>query len=301
MATEKLKLPSYGGQALIEGVLMRGSYAVSAAMRDPKNEIIVQTETLKGIYQSRIRKWPFFRGLILLWDALGLGMRYLTISANVQSGEDEKIEGPALYLTMGISLAIGIAIFFIAPAAIGQWSERTLGWNPWISNLFEGIIRVIFVIGYIWGVGHIKEVERVFAYHGAEHKTINAYEAGAEMKPEEVTNFPLEHPRCGTSFILTLALISILLFTLLGPMPWAWRLSSRVILLPVLAGISYEYIRWTANHLKNPFIRFITKPNLALQRLTTREPGLDMLVVSISAFNTMIELENKINGKEIIA
>lgn len=299
MNKEQLKLPSYGGQALIEGVLMRGSNAVAAAMRNPDQKIVIQTESLKGIYKSNIKNLPFLRGLIMLWDGLGLGMRFLTISANIQTGEDEKIEGPTLYITLGLSLALGITLFFVAPAALGQWTETLFGWNAWVSNLFEGILRLVFVIGYIWGVGKINEIERVFAYHGAEHKTINAYEAGSILDPESVSHYSLEHPRCGTSFILTLVVLSIILFTLLGPLPWLWRLCTRILLIPILAGFSYEYIRWIANHKNSPIIRLLMRPNMALQRLTTRVPTFEMLEVSIAAFNTMIENEKIYNSKSL--
>jgi uncharacterized protein YqhQ len=287
------KLPTYGGQAVMEGVMMRGGRYVVIAMRAPDKKIVIHQESLGVIYRSRLAKIPFLRGLILLWDSLGLGMRALTISANTQTGEDEKLEGPALYLTLGISLAFGIGLFFLAPAAIGQLAERFLGWNAWWGNLAEGIIRLALLVGYISVIGMIPDIRRVFAYHGAEHKTINAFEAGVEMTPENVAKCSLEHPRCGTAFLLTLVLMSVLLFSLLGPLPWFWRLSSRILCIPVLAGLAYEYIRWTSNHLNTPWVRWLIKPNLALQRLTTREPSLDMLEVAISAFKGMRELETQ--------
>ena len=281
------QLPMYGGQAVIEGVMMRGSQSVAIAMRAPNEEIVIHSEPLGGIYKSKIIKIPFLRGLIALWDALGLGIRALTISANIQTGEDEKLEGPALYLTLAISLTFGIGLFFLLPAAVGQLSERVLGISSWWSNLLEGLLRLSLLVGYIWIIGKSSEIKRVFAYHGSEHKTINAFEAGAELTPETVSHFSLEHPRCGTAFLLSLVLLSVLVFSLLGPLPMYWRLASRILLIPVLAGIAYEYIRWTANHLDSKVVRTMIKPNLALQHLTTREPTLQMLEVSIAAFNTM--------------
>lgn len=291
----EVKFPTYGGQAVIEGVMMRGSHAVAIAMRAPNQEIVVHNEPLGKIYRSKISKIPFLRGLVMLWDSLSLGMRALTISANTQTGEDEKLEGPMLYLTIGISLVIGIGLFFLTPAIIGQLAEKFLGVNAWWGNLLEGILRFLILVGYIWAVGKIPDIGRVFAYHGAEHKTINAFEAGAELTPQNVSQFSLEHPRCGTSFLLSLVVISIILFSLLGPLPMFWRLASRVLLLPVLAGLAYEYIRWTASHLNWGFVRFIIKPNLALQKLTTREPSLDMLEVAISAFNSVRTKELEIS------
>ncbi len=281
------KLPTYGGQAVIEGVMMRGSQGVAVAMRAPDHEIVVHTERLSGIYKSKITKIPFLRGLVALWDALGLGIRALTISANTQTGEDEKLEGPILYLTLAISLGFGIALFFLLPAGIGQAGEKWLGLNAWWSNLLEGLVRLGLLIGYIWVIGLAPDIRRVFAYHGAEHKTINAFEAGARLTPEDVAKYSLEHARCGTAFLLTLVLLSVLLFSLLGPLPLGWRLLSRILLLPVLAGLAYEYIRWTAKHMDSPLVRMIVRPNLALQHLTTREPSLDMLEVSIAAFEAM--------------
>jgi uncharacterized protein YqhQ len=290
------KLITYGGQAVIEGVLMRGRKACAIAMRAPDGRIVTKVEPLGGIYKSRIAKIPFLRGLVLLWDSLGLGMRFLTLSVNTQSGEDEKLEGPVLYLTLGLTLLVAIGIFFLVPAGVGWLSEHFLHWNAWWSNLLEGIIRLLFLIGYIWVIGFAPDIRRVFAYHGAEHKTINAYEAGADLTPESVSRFSLTHTRCGTAFLLTLVLLSILLFTLLGPLPLLWRLTSRILLIPVLAGIAYEYIRWTANHIQSPFVRAIVKPNLALQSLTTREPDLQMLEVAITAFKAMRQAERETVG-----
>ena len=291
---EKCRLPSYGGQAVIEGVMMRGARHVAIAMRAPNKEIIIHKEQLGGIYQSRLAKIPFLRGLVMLWDALGLGMRALTMSANTQTGEDEKLEGPALYLTLGLSLLFAVGLFFLAPAALGQLSERYLGLNAWLGNLVEGLVRLVLLILYIALIGRMAEIRRVFGYHGAEHKTINAFEAGVELTPENVSLHSVEHPRCGTAFLLTLVVLSIILFSLLGPLPTFWRLASRVILLPVLAGMAYEYIRFTANHLDSPLVRLLVRPNLALQHMTTREPSLDMLEVSIAAFNAMRAEEEKL-------
>ncbi|RLD07851.1 MAG: DUF1385 domain-containing protein [Chloroflexota bacterium] len=288
------KLPNYGGQAVIEGVMMRGKRVVAIAMRAPNSEIEVHTEKLGSIYQSKLMQIPFLRGLLGLWDALGLGMRALTISANLQTGEDEKLEGFSLFLTIAISLTIGVGLFFLAPAGVGQLVERYLGWGAWAGNLVEGVVRLALLVLYMWGIGQMEDIKRVFRYHGSEHKVINAFEAGAELTPEKVAAYSLEHPRCGTAFLLIVVLFSIVLFAALGPLSLAWRLASRILLLPVLAGVAYEYLRWTADHAKHPIVRLIIKPNLALQRLTTAEPTLDMLEVSIMAFNTMRKGEEEL-------
>jgi len=283
----KLKMPSYGGQAVIEGVLMRGKRWMAMAMRKPDGSIEVIQEELTGIYQTPIRKIPILRGLILLWDALVLGTRMITVSANAQSGDNEKIEGPALYGTLAISLVIGIGFFFLAPAGVAQLAEKYLGWNAWVSNLIEGFLRLGLLILYMWAIGFMPEIRRVFSYHGAEHKTINAFEASAELTPESVATFTTVHPRCGTAFLLTLVLMSIIVFSLLGPMPLFWRFASRILLLPLLAGLAYEYQRFSANHMESPIMRHLIAPSLWLQKLTTHEPDLSMLEVAIQAFKTM--------------
>jgi len=285
------KIISYGGQAVIEGVMMRGKNAFAVAMRAPDGNIVVHKEDLAQIYRSRIAKIPFVRGTILLWDALGLGMKALTLSANTQTGEDEQLEGPALYITLATSLAIGISLFILLPAGIGGLAEQYLGWNTLAHNLIEGLVRLVLLVGYIWGIGFMPDVKRLFGYHGAEHKTINAFEAGAELTPEVVTQFPIEHPRCGTAFMLTFVLISVLVHSLLGDQTLVWRLVSRVLLIPVIAGLAVEYIRWTANHLDSPLVRLLIKPNLALQSLTTRQPDISMLEVAIESFKTMRQAE----------
>jgi uncharacterized protein YqhQ len=292
--SDQLAVASYGGQAVIEGVMMRGAATCAVAMRSPNREIVVYSETLGALYKSRVKKIPFLRGLLMLWDGLGLGLRALTLSANVQSGEDKKIEGFALYATLTASLAFTVAVFFVLPTVAAGSAESRLGWNAYWGNVVEGVVRVSLLVGYLWAVGRIPNIRRLFAYHGAEHQTINAYEGGAQLTPENVSRFPLEHTRCGTSFLLTLVLFSIVFFSLLGPMSWPWRLSSRVLMLPVLAGLAYEYTRWAAAHLDNPAVRWLIKPNLALQRLTTRRPSLDMLEVAIAAFQTMRTTEREL-------
>ena len=295
------RIITYGGQAVIEGVLMRGQKAFAIAMRDPKGEIALHTEKLAKVYRSGITKLPFLRGVIMLWDALGLGMRALTISANTQTGEDEKLEGAPLYLTLAFSFALGIGLFFLLPAAIGGWVEAlihpvTAGASStglWIGNLVEGVIKLALLVGYIWAIGFMPDIKRLFGYHGAEHKTINAFEAGAELTPESVAKYPVQHARCGTAFLLTLVLISILVFAALGPLPMLWRLLSRLLLIPVLAGFAVEYIRWTANHLDNRIVQWLIKPNLALQSLTTREPDPQMLEVAIASFQAMRQAESQ--------
>jgi uncharacterized protein YqhQ len=293
------KLPIYGGQAVIEGVMMRGSQGLAIAVRDPKGQIQLKCIPLGNLYRGPVSRMPFVRGLLGLWDALGLGLQALSYSANVAAGEEMKVEGPALWGTMAISLTFGIGLFFLAPAAAGAGVDYVLhalgavalGASGWIGNLAEGLIRLCLIVGYIWLIGYIPDIKRLYGYHGAEHKVINAFEAGAPLTPESAAKFPLEHPRCGTAFLLVVVIFSIVLFSLLGPLDWPIRLASRVLLVPVLAGLAYEYLRFTAKYITNPLIRIIVTPNLLMQRLTTREPDLQMLEVSIAAFEKMREQE----------
>lgn len=287
------KLPNYGGQALIEGVLMRGKDYVVGAFRSPKGEIILESEELEGIYKTRIAKFPFFRGLVILWDSLSLGMKFLTISANLQAeNEEEKIEGGALLITILISLALSIGLFFVLPTLIAGLLNRIFDLSNFFVNIFEGLIRLFLLIGYLFVIGLSKEIKRVFQYHGAEHKTINAFESGIELSVDKIKNYPLAHARCGTSFLLTLVILSILFFSLLGPMTLITRIITRILMVPILAMFSYEVIRWMGNHHENPVVHAITIPNLLLQRLTTREPDPAQIEVALASFNKLLILEN---------
>ncbi|MGH2536220.1 MAG: DUF1385 domain-containing protein [Candidatus Promineifilaceae bacterium] len=293
---------TYGGQAVLEGVMMRGTRAMSVAVRNPQGEIVVHTEGLDArIYGGRLARIPFLRGLTLLWDALGLGVKSLMFSAEVamqeegqQEGGEEPakvFEGPAAWGTVALSLAFSIGLFFLLPVFIAGQLQRWWELSSLATHLVEGLARLLLLVGYVAAIGLLPDIRRLYGYHGAEHKTINAYEAGAELTPQSVARFPLEHPRCGTAFLLTVVVISILVFSLLPPLELPLRLASRVVLLPLVAGIAYEFIRFSARHQDKALIRWITRPNLALQRLTTREPDAHMLEVAISAFNHVLALE----------
>ena len=287
-------IPLYGGQAVIEGVMMRGRSYMAVAMRAPDGKIVVHSEALSPIYRSAAARIPFLRGLVLLWDALALGARTLALSANTQAGEEEeKLEGLPLALTMLLSLGFAIGLFFVAPAGVGHLVEDFFDLSPLASALVEGGLRLAVLVGYLGLIGRVAEIKRVFGYHGAEHKTINAFEAGAELTPGVVDKFPIEHPRCGTAFLLTVVVFSIVLFALIGPMPLLPRLALRVLLIPVLASLAYEYLRLTARYFHNPLVRLLVAPNLALQRLTTRPPDTGMLEVGIAAFQEMKRLEDQ--------
>lgn len=289
---------NYGGQAVIEGVMMRGARQMAVAVRAPDGNIVVHQEPLRAaIYTSRIGKWPFVRGLALLWDALGLGMRALMWSADVAiqdekdaKGERANFSGPVAWGTVAVSLAFGIGLFFILPLLISRVIES---WIPshLLANITEGVVRLVIFLGYLLVIRRMGEIQRVFSYHGAEHKTINAYEAGAELTPESVRSFSTLHPRCGTGFLLVVMVVSIFVFSLLGRPNLILMLASRILLIPVIAAISYEFIRWSARNYGNPTVRALITPSLMLQKLTTNEPDLSMLEVAIVSLKRVLVAE----------
>jgi uncharacterized protein YqhQ len=290
----------YGGQAVIEGVMMRGRTSMAVAVRNPQGNIVVHTEPLTAkIYTASWGKWPFVRGLTLLWDALGLGMRALMWSAEVSAQEDEneKVEfsGPVAWTTIATSMAFAVGLFFLLPTFASRWLATYVNDNAVVDAIFEGVIRLVLFVAYIWAIGRIPEIGRVFGYHGAEHKAINAYEAGAPLTVEHVRQYSLQHVRCGTSFLLYVLVISIILFaplTFAGVEP-GWlalilRFVSRLLLVPLVAGIAYEIIRFSAAHAGNPLMRLLIAPGLAMQKLTTREPDDSMIEAAIAALEPVL-------------
>ncbi len=282
---------NYGGQAVIEGVMMRGARTMAVALRNPEGRVVVESEPLnEALYNGLISRIPFVRGLVMLWDALGLGTKALMMSADVAAGEEISFSGPVSWGTMGLGLGLGVGLFMALPSFIAGLLAPHMP-TEWLASLVEGLVRLALVVGYMGLVGQMPEIKRVFAYHGAEHKTIHAYEAGANLTVEDVRRFSTAHTRCGTAFLLTLIVITILLFAPFGQMPIALRVTSRVLLLPVIAGISYELLKLTARLSDRPWMRLLIAPNLALQRLTTREPDDDMLEVAIAALKAVLDGE----------
>jgi uncharacterized protein YqhQ len=293
MENQKREL-NYGGQAVMEGVMMRGSKAMAVAVRQPDGEIVIHSEQLDPkIYAGPVSRIPFLRALTSLWDVLVLGIRTLMYSAEVALGPEEEIEfsGPIAWGTVAVSFAVGIGLFFVGPLLLVGLIDRYIA-SSFLSNIIEGAIRMLFFIVYIWLVGFVPDIRRVFAYHGAEHKTINAYEAGADLTPDEVARYSTAHYRCGTAFLLSVMVISILIFALLGRPPMLLRILSRIVLIPVVAGVAYEYIKFTNRYRSKPIIRAIAAPNLALQKLTTREPDPSMLEVAIKALRCVLDSES---------
>ena len=284
---------SYGGQAVMEGVMMRGKYHVAIAVRRPDNhEIVIKQEPTSQLYRGPMSKIPFLRGIPMLWDALGLGMKALFFSAEVVGqAEDPEftMDVGVEIITGGIAMVVGLGLFMVLPSfAAGWFIPESL---PTLFNIVEGAIRLVLLIGYMVAIGRLEEIRRVFAYHGAEHKTINAHEAGDPLTVEGVRPHSRQHARCGTAFLLVVVFISILVFAPFGKPPLLIRLASRLVLIPVIAGIAYEVLRFTGKYAHNPIIRAIIAPNLALQKLTTREPDDEMLEVAIMALKTVLEGE----------
>lgn len=289
---------NYGGQAVIEGVMMRGAKRVTIAVRRPDGEIAVHTEPLDPrIYSSAINKIPFVRGVTLLWDSLVLGMRALMYSAEVAMGEEEdvKFEGPVAWGTVAFSLVLAVALFFVLPLLLVGWMEHYVGEGVF-SNIIEGVIRLGIFLGYVWAIGFMPDVRRVFSYHGAEHKAINSYENNIPLTPQAMAGQTIEHPRCGTAFLLIVMVLSVFVFVLLGT-PALWiRIISRILLIPVIAGLAYEFLKFSAAHADNPVLKWLIAPGLALQKLTTREPDEAMLEVSAAALTRLLQEENMIEA-----
>jgi len=297
LEADKLGEFNYGGQAVLEGVMMRGKKHMAVAVRSPSGEIVVHTEPLNArIYGGPISKVPFLRGVIMLWDALVLGMRALFFSADVALEEEEEVEfkGPIAWGSVALSLIIGLGVFLLGPLFLVRIVDRYIT-SSLVSNVLEGLIRLAFFLIYVYAIGFIPDIRRVFAYHGAEHKTINAYEDGTPLQPDAIKIHSTAHPRCGTGFLLVFVVIAILVFSLLGRPPLVLRILSRLVLIPVIAGLTYELIKFSAAHRDNPLIRVvILTPSLALQRLTTQEPDEPMLEVAIAALQRLLAVEQEI-------
>ncbi|MGI8972793.1 MAG: DUF1385 domain-containing protein [Gaiella sp.] len=279
---------SYGGQAVLEGVMMRGPANWAVAVRTPAGAIEeVAREIRSPMQRHRVWRLPVIRGVIALGESLAIGFRALAISANYAAREEDEEGEVVTEITRGqiifsFALAIGFALmlFKVGPALLTSWLP--IEGTKWFV-IVEGMIRVAVFVAYIGLVGLLPDLRRVFQYHGAEHKTINALEAGAELTPERVQKFSLIHPRCGTAFLLWVMVIGIFVFALVGRPDWYWLVLSRIALLPVIAGLAYELIRYAGRHQENRVLMALLAPGLWLQRLTTREPTLDQVEVAIRA------------------
>jgi uncharacterized protein YqhQ len=259
--------------------MMRGLQQATVAVRAPDGSIARRT------VWARL---PLLRGIQMLGDALIIGVWALSYSANVASGEDDKPLTPQdMSLLLATSLLMAIGLFFVLPLVLASLLAR-LGLPPVMRELLEGVLRMAIFVGYLLLIRRSSEIRRVFAYHGAEHKTVNAYEAGAPLTPDSVKAFSLIHPRCGTSFVLVVLIISIIIFSLLGDLPFLLRLLSRILFVPIIAGIGYELLRLSARHYHRGWVRALVAPTLAMQKLTTEEPDESMLEVAILALRRVL-------------
>ena len=294
--------PSYGGQAVVEGVMIRGARSMAVAVRTPDGGIAVRSEPLSRLYTGVLRQAPLMRGVVALWETLALGVRTLTWSAAVAAGEvDERGEarplGVAGWAALVFIMLVALAVFFAGPVLVTAWLDAVLP-AGWLVAAIEGLVRVALLLGYVWMIGRSSEIRRVFQYHGAEHMTIHAFEHGVfndadsdrsgAIRVPAVRRFERAHPRCGTSFLLTVAVVSVFAFILLGAPPLWLRLLSRLLMIPLIAAVAYEAIRFAGRHSGHPLVRWLFSGNLALQRLTTREPNDEQIRVAIAALERAI-------------
>jgi uncharacterized protein YqhQ len=291
---------SYGGQALIEGVLMRGRDSIAVAMRHPDGRIVFATERLdSGFHGSRWSKVPFVRGLVVLYETLFVGTRWLVRSASVQAagtGEDgdEGIElgKGSIALMLGLTLLFGVGIFFLIPLFLASITTANVQ-NGLVQHLVEGLIRVAIFIGYLLLIAQAQDVRRVFQYHGAEHMTIHALEAGDPLGVSEVRKYPTAHPRCGTEFLVVVIALSIIAFSLVGRQEPIVMILSRILLIPVIAAVGYEILKWGARHRGNAIVRAIMYPGILVQKITTRQPTDDMIEVAIVSMEQALQADGE--------
>jgi uncharacterized protein YqhQ len=292
-----------GGQAVLEGVMMRGPSNWSLAVRKPDGEIAQLNHEIHSVMaRHRVFRLPVIRGVIALGESLAIGFRALAISANYaaqEEGDDDEVSTEigrgALIFAFAIAIGFALLLFKVTPALLTSWLPiETTG----AFVVIEGLIRVTLFIAYLAVISLLPDLRRVFQYHAAEHKAINAYEAGEELEPERVQRFSLIHPRCGTAFLLWVMVIAIFVFAFFGRPAWYWLITSRILLLPLIAGIAYELIRFAGKHTGNRILMTLLAPGLWLQRLTTREPTLDQLEVSIRALKEVLQREGRLDAEE---
>ncbi len=283
---------NYGGQAVIEGVMIRGRTHFSLAVRRQDGTIYRQQELLNNMFTGPVRRIPLLRGILVLLESLSLGVKALRRSANIamqeeDGDEQEELPGWAMAGTLAVSMLLGVGLFFLLPLLI-VWLLDPYIASDLASNVIEGVIRLTILVSYIKLIGLSSDIKRVFAYHGAEHMAVHTYEAGLALVVENVRKFGTPHPRCGTAFLLTVVLISIVVFAFLQRPPMEWRIISRIALVPVIAAFSYEVIRFSGAHQEAWFGRMLSQPGLILQRLTTRQPDDSQIEVAICAMETAI-------------
>jgi len=284
----------YGGQAVMDGVMIRGKEGVAISVRQPNGELNTVRQPLASIYKGRLREMPLVRGIIVLVETLVLGTRALLHSAQVAAAEEgeEKIPTALLWGTVAASLALGVVLFVMVPLFATRYLIDPYIGSALLSNIFEGFIRIGIFIAYLKLISLMPDIKRVFAYHGAEHKVVNAYEAGVPLEVDAVKNYSTAHARCGTAFLFIVLIVAIFVFALVGQ-PALWiRILSRIALIPVIAVIGYEIMKFGAAHVNNKVVRVLLAPGLMLQSMTTREPDDSQIEAAISALSEVLEIDN---------
>ena len=286
----------YGGQAVIEGVMIRGRKNMITVVRKPDGEMAIDKQPLSTLYTGWMRSTPLIRGVIVLIESLVFGIQTLNYSANVAMGEENKKESSAwVWVALAFSMVFAVALFFLSPLYLTKWIG--IQTSSILFSLVEGIIRLAMFIAYLWLVSLMPDIKRVFAFHGAEHKAVNGYEAGAPLEPEAIKKYSKAHVRCGGSFLFVVLIIAIIVFSLvsffIGKNLWLIVLS-RIVLVPVIAALGYEFIHFGANHADNIIIKILLTPGLWLQAVTTREPNEEQLKVGILAMKTALEADQDV-------
>lgn len=283
----------YGGQAVIEGVMMLGERNMAMAVRRPGGDLALVTKPLSKSLTGKVRKIPFVRGIVVLFQTMILGVQALFQSANISLEEEQQeISTKASIGIFGLAIAFAVGLFFMAPLGLTSMVESHLGSSAILSSFIEGIIRIIIFLAYLAAINLLPDIRRVFAYHGAEHKVVNAYEHNARMVPADVQRFSTAHVRCGTAFLFLVLVIAIVAFALVGEQALWLRFLSRIVLIPVIAAVAYEITRFAGKHADNPIMRAILLPGLALQMFTTRQPDDSQVEAAIVALQGVIEADN---------
>ena len=286
----------YGGQAVVEGVMMRGADHWAVAVREPTGEVYVESHRIESIQNRHpFLKKPFLRGIIVLGQSLAIGVRALMVAANRAADEDEQLTSRQIGISLALALVFFLVIFVLGPTTLFAWVQHRIGSGLW-TNVLEGVFRVALFVGYLWLIGRSKEIRRVFEYHGAEHKTIAAYEHDDELVPERIDRHPKEHVRCGTNFLIIVMVVTIFVFALFGTPGIVWRLVSRVIAIPVIAGLAYEALRLGARFPNSAVMRGLMAPGIWLQRITTREPDHGQIEVAVTSFKEVLRREAEAAG-----
>jgi uncharacterized protein YqhQ len=273
--------------------MMRGADVWAVAVRKPSGDIHVESFPIESVTKRYpVLRKPFLRGVIVLGQSLAIGVRALLIASNESTESDTKLSSRQMGVTLAVAMVLFVGIFIVGPAALFGWVQHRLGGGVW-TNVLEGVFRVVLFVGYLWVIGRTKEVHRVFEYHGAEHKTIAAYEHAVPLEATAIDRFPKEHVRCGTNFLIIVMLVTVVVFSVMPTPGILWRLASRVIAVPIIAGLSYEALRLGARFEKSAVMRALMAPGIWLQHITTQEPDAGQLEVAIRSFEEVLERESQ--------